>query len=118
MLEDLHLVMVLGPRAAAPRERHSLSALDLENPALAFEADVTHDMTRHGETVANRERSEIHVADGDRLPRLPDSPAPIFFAFQFASRPFSYPFTHTICFRRATGWTRSEAFSMTSSIGL
>src|SRR6266508_7032961 len=125
-LEDLQLVMVLGRSAVAPGERDAFFSADLDDPAFAFEADVPDAQARHRVAIADRKLLE-HSSFHFRPPRPAPSPRPspggrgsrsgLNPKSKIQNPKSDHPFTQTISLRPATTSTRSEDFSMPSTMG-
>src|SRR5439155_3995321 len=119
LAQDLHFVGVLGPRALAPRQDHALFAADLQDPALAREADVADDQARDRVSVADWERlakrfgsARLHASVRGMSGRIIafDSPNSAFIPPSWTSTPSSRTST-----RSSRTSTRSSRISTRSS---
>jgi hypothetical protein len=54
LLEQLHLVVIVGKRGLAPSQSDLLAPMDLDDPTLALETKVPHARSRHREPLPNR----------------------------------------------------------------
>src|SRR5262249_2862823 len=113
--QDLHLVVIIGKTTTTPSEGHALSAVDLNDPALAIKADPADPHPRDREALKG-----IGKGVGcyfSALLESHESPPAVSCELSAVSSS-GHPFTQTTCRSLATTSTRSDDFSMTSPIGL